>query len=153
MREINKLEGTEPDFPYQDILYLEHPTSHKHPRQEMASRACQFAPFAALTGFDEQIREVQRYTSKEIYLDEYEKNQLDQTLSYLIQLKEKKNIKVTYFVKDLKKEGGSYCIKSGLFYTVNLNRRVLIFEDRDMISLSDIVKIEILDSSNMDNLI
>ena len=70
MQEINKLEVTEPDFPYEEILYLEHPISRKHPRLEMENRAAQFAPFAALTGFGDQIREVQRLTDSFKILDE-----------------------------------------------------------------------------------
>ena len=40
------------DHRYDDIIDLPHPTSKRHPRMPMADRAAQFAPFAALTGFD-----------------------------------------------------------------------------------------------------
>lgn len=40
---------------YSDIIGLEHPTSRKHPRMAAEMRAAQFAPFAALTGYDEAI--------------------------------------------------------------------------------------------------
>ena len=33
--------------PYDDIIFLEHPSSKKHPRMACADRAAQFAPFAA----------------------------------------------------------------------------------------------------------
>lgn len=36
--------------PYEDMLYMSHPTSKTHPRMSMEKRAAQFAPFAALTG-------------------------------------------------------------------------------------------------------
>ena len=42
---------------YSDIICLEHPTSRKHPRMAAEMRAAQFAPFAALTGYDEAIEE------------------------------------------------------------------------------------------------
>ena len=42
---------------YIDIIGLEHPTSRKHPRMAAEMRAAQFAPFAALTGYDEAIEE------------------------------------------------------------------------------------------------
>jgi hypothetical protein len=42
---------------YSDIIGLEHPTSRKHPRMAAEMRAAQFAPFAALTGYDEAIEE------------------------------------------------------------------------------------------------
>ena len=42
---------------YSDIIGLEHPTSRKHPRMAAEMRAAQFAPFAALTRYDEAIEE------------------------------------------------------------------------------------------------
>ena len=42
---------------YSDIINLEHPEPDpvKHPRMSARDRAAQFAPFAALTGFDDSI--------------------------------------------------------------------------------------------------
>ncbi len=45
---------------YDDIINLPHHISKKHPRLSMEQRAAQFAPFAALTGYDEQISEIVR---------------------------------------------------------------------------------------------
>lgn len=42
---------------YKDIINMEHPTSKKHPRMDMIARAGQFAPFAALTGFSDELEE------------------------------------------------------------------------------------------------
>ena len=42
---------------YEDIIGMEHPTSVRHPMMPRSDRAAQFAPFAALTGFDEMIDE------------------------------------------------------------------------------------------------
>lgn len=42
---------------YEDIINLPHPVSKNHPQMPMASRAAQFAPFAALTGYGEAIKE------------------------------------------------------------------------------------------------
>ncbi len=47
----------EEDHRYDDIIGLEHPTSKRHPRMSEMDRAAQFAPFAALTGYDEMVRE------------------------------------------------------------------------------------------------
>lgn len=43
---------------YDDIINLPHPVSKKHPQMSMIQRAAQFAPFAALTGYDAAINEV-----------------------------------------------------------------------------------------------
>ena len=40
---------------YSDIINLPHHDSPKHPRMSRESRAAQFMPFAALTGYEEAI--------------------------------------------------------------------------------------------------
>lgn len=51
---------------YKDIYYLEHhePDPNKHPRMSRANRAAQFAPFAALSGFEESIKSASQQTTK-----------------------------------------------------------------------------------------
>ena len=44
---------------YDDMICMEHPTSRTHPRMKAVDRAAQFAPFAALSGFEEAIRQAQ----------------------------------------------------------------------------------------------
>ena len=55
---------------YEDIINLPRPVSGKHPRMSMEDRAAQFAPFAALTGHGDAIRE----TAKEV-AEGYEKEE------------------------------------------------------------------------------
>lgn len=54
--------------PYDDMIELEHPVSDRRPHMPRIDRAAQFAPFAALTGYDDAIRETmyknQRRTAK-----------------------------------------------------------------------------------------
>ena len=40
---------------YEDIINLPHHVSKKHPQMSIEQRAAQFAAFAALTGYEEQI--------------------------------------------------------------------------------------------------
>ena len=42
---------------YADIIEHEHHVSAKHPRMSQLDRAAQFAPFAALTGYEDMIDE------------------------------------------------------------------------------------------------
>lgn len=42
---------------YEDIIHLPHHVSKRHPQMSIWNRAAQFAPFAALTGYDEAIKE------------------------------------------------------------------------------------------------
>ena len=43
---------------YDDIIDVEYPFPLKHPRMSMLARGSQFAPFAALTGYDEDRKSV-----------------------------------------------------------------------------------------------
>ena len=45
---------------YDDIINMPRPVSKKHPPMPLENRAAQFAPFAALTGYDKAIDEVKR---------------------------------------------------------------------------------------------
>lgn len=45
---------------YDDIINLPHHVSKTHPQMPVADRAAQFAPFAALTGHSDAIKETQR---------------------------------------------------------------------------------------------
>jgi len=44
---------------YDDIIHLPHHVSKRHPQMSMGSRAAQFAPFAALAGYEDALRESQ----------------------------------------------------------------------------------------------
>ena len=43
---------------YVDIINLPHHVSKRHPQMSLEARAAQFAPFAALTGYEKAIKEV-----------------------------------------------------------------------------------------------
>ena len=49
---------------YADIISLPHPGSKKHPRMPRNMRAAQFAPFAALTGYEDAIAQTQKQAVK-----------------------------------------------------------------------------------------
>lgn len=49
---------------YDDIINLPHYESKKHPRMSLEARSAQFAPFAALTGYDEVIKETTRLSEE-----------------------------------------------------------------------------------------
>ena len=50
---------------YDDIINLPHHVSKKHPQMSIDARAAQFAPFSALTGYDEEIEKVVKLSSEE----------------------------------------------------------------------------------------
>ena len=62
---------------YTDIIHLPHPEPKNHPRMPMEARAAQFAPFAALTGYDAVISETARQTDRQEVLDEEQQQLLN----------------------------------------------------------------------------
>ena len=71
-------------------------------------RAAQFAPFAALTGHKDAIRETERLTERKRRLSEDCRQILDLYLREVCQSQEPREVDFEYFVPDQKKEGGSY---------------------------------------------
>lgn len=45
---------------YESIMHRPHHISRRHPRMSMSNRAAQFAPFSALTGYEEAIDKTQK---------------------------------------------------------------------------------------------
>ncbi len=45
---------------YDDIIHLPHPVSKKHPQMPILDRAAQFSPFAALSGYEVAIKDMER---------------------------------------------------------------------------------------------
>lgn len=127
---------------YDDIINLPHHQSKNHPHMLMHDRAAQFAPFAALTGYDDAIKEARRLTDSKPELDENQLEELDQKLADLMtRIEEHPKVTITYFEPDDNKDGGEYIAYDGRLSKIDYVRKALIFEDNKTISLSDILKI------------
>lgn len=126
---------------YQDIINLEH-YELKHSRMSRYNRASQFAPFAALTGYTEKVKEVARLTSKKIELDDGLKEIINYKLNQLNKvIKLKPEVEVTYFVPDIKKEGGEYLTKKGRIKRIDFINRFIKFTDNEKIIIDEIITI------------
>lgn len=128
---------------YGDIIHLPHHVSSVHPHMPVSDRAAQFAPFAALTGYGEVIKETARQTDERPDLSEDEK----QELNYKIQLAcalsgEKPEIVLTYFVPDRKKSGGACHTARGKIRRIDPDAGQIILEDGMRIRLDCVVDIE-----------
>ena len=152
MKETVKLEDTKDSFPYEDILYLDHPNPRYHERMSLLNRAGQFSPFAALTGYEEQIKETERITSKKIVLDEEAKQKLDETIKVVID-NPSLEVKITYFIPDSRKDGGKYLEKIGTIHRIDSYQNKIIMKDKTKIALRDIVKIDIIDTQEENSLL
>ena len=86
---------------YDDIINLPHYEPKNHKRMSIESRSAQFAPFSALTGYEDEVRETARLTEKEIVLTNDQRLIINEKLNFL---KDKDiYVKVIYFIKDKKK--------------------------------------------------
>lgn len=129
---------------YDDIIHLPHHVSTTHPQMSMENRAAQFAPFAALTGHKEEVREAGRYTERRIELDEDEQETLDRRLQYIRgKLSKGPEIAVTYFLPDERKEGGRYVTERGVVKKIDEYRRCFVMEGGMEIPVRDITNIRL----------
>ncbi len=127
---------------YDDIIKLNRPKS-KFPQMSISDRASQFAPFQALNGFSDNIKESERIVDKKIELDDNQKELLDQKLNFILNNKNNLNVTITYFIPDLKKIGGSYVKIKGIIIKVNLIDGFLVLSNKEKIYLQDILSLEI----------
>lgn len=127
---------------YDDIIYLNRPIS-KHSHQSIESRASQFAPFAALVGYDSAIKETARLTDKKIEIDDGLKEMLNSKLNYINEhIKDMNEITITYFVKDTSKNGGKYIEKSGIVKKIDSVEGTIKLFDNTIISMIDVINIK-----------
>lgn len=136
---------------YDHIINLPHHVSEKRPRMPMIDRAAQFAPFAALTGYDDAVKETGRLTDDVIDLPEHIKLDINDKLRIIMEfIEDRPEVSVTYFVPDSKKSGGSYTTVTGAVKSVEEYERMVVLTDKTIIPIDRIYAIdgELFDSFN-----
>lgn len=133
--------------PYEEMLNAPCPTSKNHPRMSMHDRSAQFSPFAALTGFGNEINESNRTTEKFTELSEDEKSELDNVISSLSNLPSTPELKVAYFIPDPKKEGGNYLVKTGKLKKIDYVQRRIVLENDFKIDIDKIRTISVVENN------
>lgn len=129
---------------YDDILNLPHHVSSVHPHMSMHDRAAQFSPFAALTGYEDTVKETARLTDEKLELTADRINDLNQKIAFLKEhAEERPPITVEYFIPDEKKSGGEYVTISGKFRRIDEYNRNMVFTSGEEIPLNDIFSIEL----------
>ena len=130
------------EFKYKDILNMKYPNPEiERDFPDKILREAQFAPFAALTGYNDAIDEAARQTDRKIGLDEYEIERLNNKLKYLSEVSETDEVVITYYVPDKKKDGGAYVSKSGIVIKVCEYERDIVTDDGTKIPIEDIYSI------------
>ena len=128
---------------YSDILNDPHPVSRRHHPMSRLNRAAQFSPFAALTGYEDLIRESARYTADREESEEDRKNDLDHKLFLLLASADTSPaVTVTWFKEDEKKDGGEVRTYTGRFLGFKEFERLLLFEDGFTLSPEDILTMD-----------
>ena len=129
---------------YEDIINLPHHVSKKHPQISRESRAAQFAPFAALTGYGDAVEETARITGSRIELGEEMKAIINDKLNIInLHIKERPQVTLTYFVPDVRKDGGSYISTTDNVRRIDLANNVIVLSNRKKINISDIIGVKI----------
>ena len=124
---------------YDEIMELPHHVSKTRPQMPLSDRAAQFAPFAALTGYDSAIKETGRLTGERIELDEEALTALDRKYQLLIEaLDDAPEVTIIYFQPDERKAGGQYVSATGTVKKVDTFGRRILLQDGTRIPLDSV---------------
>ena len=128
---------------YNEIMGLPHHVSKTRPQMPMSDRAAQFAPFAALTGYDAAIKDTGRLTVERIELDVEALSALDMKYQLLMEaLDEAPEVTITYFQPDERKAGGKYVSAVGAVKKIDDFERRITMQDGAKIPMDDVLSIE-----------
>ncbi len=127
---------------YSDIISFPHHRSARRAHMSIPDRAVQFAPFAALTGHNDAIRETARLTDEKTDLSEQRTEELNRRVRILQEKTDSRpELTVELFVDDEKKSGGRYVTHTGRLRRLDDVLRCLIFEDGIEIPLDSVVRL------------
>ena len=128
---------------YNEIMGLPHHVSKTRPQMPMSDRAAQFAPFAALTGYDAAIKETGRLTDERIELDVEALSALDMKYQLLMEaFDEAPEVTITYFQPDERKAGGKYVSAVGAVKKIDDFERRITMRDGTRIPMDDVLSID-----------
>ena len=127
---------------YDDIKDKTRPLYPDLPPMPIHDRAAQFSPFAALVGYEDAVEETERLTDSRREMLEDEIAELNRQLGELQgRLRERPEIRVTYFIPDKKKDGGRYASKIGNARTIDQYSNAIVFTDGESIPVKDMYSV------------
>ena len=131
---------------YDDIINLPHHVSKNHPQMSRTNRAAQFAPFAALVGFSESIKNSEELLDSFIELSEDRKQEIEQSLKKIsLNINKISLLEVTYFERKNKSNQGKYVLYNGEVKKIDEVERKIVFTNRKSIYVKDIYNIIVKD--------
>ena len=130
-------------FPYEDIVNLPRHISKVHPQATMTDRAARFSPFAAISGYEDMVKEAARVTEERIDITDATKELLNEKLNMIVEfLDEEPEVTITYFEPDKKKDGGAYISITGTVKKIDEYERIVLMTDEKKIKIDEIYAIE-----------
>ncbi len=129
---------------YEKIINLPHHVSATRQSMPQADRAAQFAPYSALSGYEDAVEETARFTDKKIELDEYEKERINSTLFALLSSPTGTRLTLTYFRPDKNKSGGEYITLNGEFSHIDEAKKEITVIGRKPIKIDSIIEAKIV---------
>lgn len=128
---------------YDDIINLPHHVSDSRAHMSMYDRAAQFAPFAALSGYEDAVKETARLTTRKTELEDYAREQLNAKLTEIFGCEaDQAEYTVTYFKPDENKSGGAYIDVSGKIVKIDSFNKLIKMSDGTIIPIDDVYNIE-----------
>ena len=128
---------------YDSIINLPHHVSTTRPKMSLLDRAAQFAPFSALNGYDDAVKEIARLTDGEAVLDDGQIAWLNERLMILSEnTPTDTDVEITYFIPDEKKDGGKYLTVAGNVKKILEFERLVIMKSGEKIPVGRITSIE-----------
>jgi len=129
---------------YEDIIKSKRHVSSTRPKMNIKDRAAQFAPFSAVVGHNEAVKETARLTTSRKDLDEMEKAIIDEELRKLdAVIHESPQVEIVYFVPDILKEGGQYKTYIGKVKKIDVYKKMIVMIDGTSIPIIEIISLEI----------
>lgn len=127
---------------YDDMIKMQYRGVKNHRHMTLEERAIQFAPFAALNGFKEEIENASRIREDRVYLEEDAIKNIDEKLKYLKNNLMKK-VKITYF-SQIYNEKGVYKTIIGIIKNIDEINQYIVFENNVRINFTDIFELNVL---------
>lgn len=138
---------------YEHIMNTPYPYPTHRKKMSMTNRGAQFAPFAALTGHQDAINETARLTDHKLILSDEQITRINEQIIYLQSLYPHiPDIYITYFIKDLTKQGGQYITKLCSIKKIDEYDKALILTDNTSVKIEDIIELSGDIFTNISNL-
>ncbi len=134
---------------YEDIINLPHHVSKNHPRMSIQNRASQFSPFQALSGYEDAINDVKRITEEKRILTPDKIEEINRILLKIENNLNKDTYQITYFEKDVIKNGGTYQTILDKIIKIDTIEKYLLTRNKTKINLNNIEEIIQIDNEEI----